>query len=112
MNKNKESEALNAHLEENINPEIRSNLENIKWFIDPDLFESFEKRILSIVWEEPWSDWVINAELWKTTLWLEEIIKNHSNTRLTNLIWVIADWNNLDNFFSDAGNDENFRLTA
>ncbi len=99
MSKNNESKTLNESLEQNINPEIQSNLENLKWlWIDPELFAQFEEKIKKIIWDNPWSEDVVSSELQKTWLSVEALFS-----------WYNREFRSI---LDHAANDEDYPLAA
>lgn len=99
MAKNNESKTLNESLQKNINPEIQSNLENLKWlWIDPELFAKFEDRIKKIIDKNPWSEDVVSSELQKTWLSVENLFANYNRE--------------FRSILDHAANDEDYPLAA
>lgn len=93
-----ESEFLNKNLDWYTNPDIKINLENLKWlWIDTELFTQFERRIMSIIWENPWSECLIVSELWKTQISLENLLDNY-NRKFRSIINYTAN----NDFFEDV----------
>lgn len=94
-----ESKTLNESFDANVDSEIASNLENLKWlWIDPELFAQFEQRVKQIVWENPWSEDVVVAELWKTWLSVENLFANYNRE--------------FRSILNTAANDDDFSLAA
>lgn len=99
MAKNNESKTLNESLEQSINPEIQSNLENLKWlWIDPELFAQFEQKIKKIIWDNPWSEDVVSSELQKTWLSIEALF-----------FWYNREFRSI---LDHAANDDEYPLAA
>lgn len=96
MAKNK-SETLDESLDGYQNPEIEKNLENLKWLIDPELFDKFKKRIELIIWENPWSEGLVVSELWKTQISAENLLADYNRKFRS-----ILDHASNDDLFTDA----------
>ena len=87
-----------------------SDLANL--WLDINLLNEFREKIWEIVSDNPESAGIVNNELDRTAMLLEEQ-KPYYLRRVSNLAWVIANWWNLDDFFwRSAANDEDFRLSA
>lgn len=103
MNTKNRSEVLNAHLDGIVNPEVWNNLENLRWLINPELFELFERRINEIISENQWSDEVIASELWKTTISAEKLLDWYTRTFRSVIEQAANDeyfWKNNDNLLA------------
>jgi len=71
---NIESKTLNETLENYVNPEILERLNRLQaMWLDPELFMPFEKRVLSILQQNPLSEDIIIASLDKTSISLEQL---------------------------------------
>lgn len=80
------SEWLNNFFEKNTNPEIKDRLSDLKVFwIDPELFAQFEKRVNDILSQNPWTEHIISNELQKTQIAFEQL-EDYSRRRIK---WVI-----------------------
>ncbi len=111
MKTNRESDALNARLEEQVNPEILANLANLEWLIDPDLFAWFREKIVKIVWENPWSEDVVVSKIWEIWIKAENLYIWYQRQFRSIGILTSEGW--IDNFLSwNAANDWDYRLQA
>lgn len=78
--KHGESEILNTALENHIDESVLERLENLKAFIDPELFQAFHDKIVGIIQENPQAVAVVQNELDKTSLSLEQSAQNYTRT--------------------------------
>jgi len=69
-----ESKTLNETLKNYVNPEILERLNRLQaMWLDPELFMPFEKRVLSILQQNPLSEDVVSMELDKTQIAIEQV---------------------------------------
>ena len=78
--KHGESEVLNTALKNHIDESVLARLDNLKAFIDPDLFQGFHDKIVGIIQENPQAVAVVQNELDKTSLFLEQSAQNYTRT--------------------------------
>lgn len=74
-----ESKALNEALENApVSSDIMEKLASIQSFLDPELFEQFNARIMGIVQEHPEAEYVVGAEVSKTEISLAQAQQNYT----------------------------------